>query len=439
LTALLRGIEAQAQGLAPAVRFLVIHHPVGTVRDQWLPTGGTSSLALSPILQPFEPLKSRMTVIDGLDIVAAKSGNKTHEGGMVAIMTGQPTFGKIGQQDHIAGGASIDQIFLERSARLKGRPFPSLQLAADTRSDRNEISPRVMSYAAPATPGTRAPMFPEMQPAVVQTRILGSMMPGGSAEAIARTRARRASVLDLIRGDLTRLRALVPAADRTKLDAHGAAIRDLERSFDQTTPVTPGKCPPTPAPRSYPDTTNQFGSNPFHAEVGQLHLALIRTAFTCDLTRVATFMWSPGTNHVTFGGLYPGMATTEHHPPSHSTSPDRLKALAAIDTWYSARTSEALQEWAKVPDPGGTGSLLDNTVVVYLTEVARGYDHDFQNTPMVLFGGPGARLPGGRFLKLPMNRPTNDLWLALAQVFDVNLTKLGAAEQQSGPLPGLVG
>jgi hypothetical protein len=439
LGALLRGIEASAQGQRPPVRFLVIHHPVGTVRDQWLPSGGASNLVLSPILAPFQPLQSNMTVIDGLNIVAAGSGNRTHEGGMVAIMTGQPTFGKIGQQDHLAGGPSIDQILLQRSARLSGTPFPSLQLAADTRSDRDEISPRVMSYAPPPMPGKRAPLFPEMQPSIVHMRILGSQMPAGSQEAVARARARRGSVLDLIRGDLDRMRALVPAAERTKLDAHGAAIRELERSFDQVAPVTPGSCAGLPAPRTYPATTNEFGSNPFHAEVGQLHLALIRTAFACRLSRVATFMWSPGTNHVTFGGLYPEMKTTEHHPPSHSTAPDRLKALAAIDTWYSARTSEALQEWKKLPDPDGQGSLLDNTVVVYLSEVARGYDHSFENAPVVLFGGPGVRLPGGRLLKLPANRPTNDLWLALSPVFDVDLGKLGAAEQYTGPLPGVVG
>jgi hypothetical protein len=439
LPALLRGFEARAAGLPPARRLLVIHHPVGTIRDRWLPTGGPNSLTLSPILAPFEPLRSHMTVVDGLDIVASRSGARTHEGGMVAIMTGQPTFGKIGQQDHIAGGASIDQIFLAQSPGLRGRPFPSLQLAADTRSDRDEISPRVMSYAEPPAPGKRAPLFPEMQPVTVYKRILGSMLPdGGTPEAVARIRARRASVLDLIRGDLGRLRALVPAAERSKLDAHGEAIRELEHTFDQAITVPTGRCMAPAAPKAYPDTTNEFGTNPYHAEVGQLHLALVRTAFACDLTRVATFMWAPGTNHVTFGGLFPGMKTSEHHPPSHSTAAAELKSLEMIDTWYSARTSEALQEWLKLPDPSGQGSLLDNTVVVYLSELARGYDHDFRNTPLVLFGGAGSRLPGGRLLRPSSNRPTNDMWLALSQIFEVNLTKLGASEQYTGPLPGLV-
>jgi hypothetical protein len=441
MAALLRGMEARAAGEPPRRRLLVIHHPVGTVRDQWLPQGGLDDFTLSPILAPFAPLRANMTIVDGLDIVAARSGNNTHEGGMVAIMTGQPTFGQIGQQDHIAGGPSIDQLFLEKSPRLQGTPFPSLQLAADTRSDRDEIAPRVMSYGEPPAMGQRAPLFPEVHPEIVYGRIFGSLMPGGAGPAgqgaLLRARARKKSVLDFLRADLGRLQQLAPASERPKMDAHAAAIRDLERSFDQAT-TGPAGCTAPPAPHPYPETTNQFGVNPFHAEVGQLHLALVRTAFQCDLTRTATFMWSPGTNHVVFGGLYPGMATSEHHPPSHSTAPEEISALVAIDTWYSQRTSESLQQWAKVPDPGGQGSLLDGTVVVYLSEIARGYDHDFKNTPLVLFGGPGVRLAGNRFLSLASNRPTNDLWLALSQVFDVNLTRLGAAQQFTGPLPGLL-
>ena len=436
----LRAMEARAQGKSPAVRLLVIHHPVGTVRDQWRPAGDGPQLALSPILAPFAPLQDKMTVIDGLDIVAARSGDSTHEGGMVAIMTGQPTFGQIGQQDHIAGAASLDQLFLARSARLQGTPFPSLQLAADTRSDRDEIAPRVMSYGDPPGMGQRAPLFPEVHPETAYMRIFGSLVPGGAmgADALGRARARKQSVLDFLRADLARLQQLAPAAERAKVDAHAAAIRDLEKSFDQAATAGRG-CAAPATPHGYPSTTNEFGTNPFHAEVGQLHLALVRTAFACDLTRTATFMWSPGTNHVVFGDLYPGMTPSEHHPPSHSTAPEEIRALVAIDTWYSQRTSEALQEWTKIPDPGGQGTLLDNTVVVYLSEIARGYDHDFHNTPMVLFGGPGVRLAGNRFLALASNRPTNDMWLALAPVFGVSLTRLGAAQQYTGALPGLVG
>jgi len=99
-------------------------------------------------------------------------------------------------------------------------------------------------------------------------------------------------------------------------------------------------------------------------------------------------------------------------------------------------------------------SLLDNTVVAYVTEVARAWDHNQTNVPVVLFGGKNTKLKGGTFVKvtggpLPIqtgpssassgsgNRPMNDVWLALAPVFGVTMSSLGSAAQFTGPLPGV--
>jgi len=441
---LLALLEGQAEGATAPKRLLVIHHPLGAVRDYWRPTGTERDFTLSPILQPFQPLKDKMVAIDGLDIVPSISGAATHEGGMVALMTGQPTLGRIesNEQDHAAGGASIDQLLLAHPSSSLKTPLGSLQLAADTRSDFNSISPRVMSYLPPL-PGepdivkANQPLYPEVQPQNAYNRLFSNLMPGGETGenqiTLARARARKKSVLDFASRDLQRLSLLAPASERSKLDAHADAIRKLEVTFD----MAPLSCVPLATPRQYPAFTNQTGDNPFHAEVGQLHLALIRTAFACDLLRVATFMWSPGTNHVVFGELLPEMKTGEHHPPSHSTDARVLRTLAAIDTWYSARTSEALQEFDKLMDIDGS-SLLSNTLVPYVTEIGRAYDHDFANSPVCVFGG-GSQVPGGRFLDFSQaHRPSNDVWLALAPVFGVGLPTLGAAEQYSGPIPGLV-
>ncbi|HMC61811.1 MAG TPA: hypothetical protein VKJ01_21640, partial [Candidatus Solibacter sp.] len=92
--------------------------------------------------------------------------------------------------------------------------------------------------------------------------------------------------------------------------------------------------------------------------------------------------------------------------------------------------------------------LLDNTIVVYVTEVARAWDHNQQNMPLIVFGGKNTGVKGGTFLKatggsLPQqnggtgNRPFNDLWLALAPKFGVNWPSLGAQTQFTGPLAGI--
>ena len=490
---LLRNIEAFAQtGQAPK-RFLVIHHPIGTVLDRWRPAGGatTSEFTLPYISAPYEPLRPNLVMIDGLNIVAASrvaagpTGDKTHEGGMVAIMTGQPTLGRIGQQDHSAGGASIDQILLERSPMLGGAastmktPFGSLQLAADIRSDRSEVSPRVLSYRAP-TEGesdinlARKPLYPDTQPLNVYSRIFGaaSGVPL-DAEQAAALLARKKSALDFMRSDLARLRTLVPASEKDKLDAHAQAIASLEATLQRTIVPVPGgdQCVKPMAPMAFVENGNgQAGSTlsgadyytPGQAEfhphelIGRAHLAMIRAAFACDLVRTATFMWSAGTNWVVFPGALNGKQITggaessPHHPPSHTTDAATVDWIAEIHRLYAEQTAAALLEFPAQIDVDG-GSMLDNTVVVVLSEVGRAYDHDFRNVPLLVFGSPKVRIEGGRFLSvsggpLPTannantgNRPTNALWLSLAPIFGVDLPSLGSASQDAGgPLPDLV-
>ena len=170
--------------------------------------------------------------------------------------------------------------------------------------------------------------------------------------------------------------------------------------------------------------------------IGKLHFDVIRASFQCDMTRVVTFQWSPGTNHVSFQGFYPPdlNAVKMHHPLSHeSNNPDVPEFLTRIDTWYSERTCALLMALESTPEVGGSGTLLDNTLVPYVTEVARA-DHSFNNAPFVVFGGKGVKLNGGRLKKFNPKRTVNDMWLACAKAFDVPLTTLGSSDMYTGPL-----
>ena len=205
--------------------------------------------------------------------------------------------------------------------------------------------------------------------------------------------------------------------------------------------------------------TGSPNSHP-HLDLGLNQLRLIKTAFACDLIRVATFMWSAGTNWVVFPGMFQGASikgnpqSTPHHPPSHSDpSGDTATRdwLNQINTFYSQATATVLQEFATTPDIDGN-MLIDNTVIVYLTEVARAWDHNQMNMPLIVFGGKNTRVKGGTFLKvtggtLPNqtggtsgNRPFNDFWLALLPIFGVNSSVLSGASgalMSTGALPGI--
>jgi hypothetical protein len=517
---LLRGIEARAAGMPAPLRFLVIHHPLGTQPAMWRPTATatTTTFMLPTISAPFEPLRPYMVMIDGLNIVSATvaangaAGAATHEGGMVALMTGQPTLGQIGQQDHVAKGASIDQLFLSKSPSLGAlgttspTPFGSLQLAADIRSDRDEIAPRTMSYLDSIPNQTnlslaRRPLAPETSPITTFMRIFGGPLPMGTTTAdAARLLAQKKSILDFMRHDLTRMQTLVPSSEKVRIDTQADAIQKLESSITaslagQTTtgpicskPMTPEQFTQSGAGASGTLAPKDANGNPLpsslhgvdyydpadatnhpHQRLGRAQLALIQAAFACDLVRVATFMWSAGTNWVVFPGALNGSraningvlgpASTPHHPPSHTTDANTLAWLAQVDLFYAQQTAAALQQFVAATDFDGN-NLLDNTVVTYVSEVGRASDHNQYNMPYAVFGGKNTRIvQGGKFLKvtdghLPslmgdgsdatnglkgpaINRPTNDVWLALAPIFGVNLPTLGDATQYQGPLAGI--
>jgi hypothetical protein len=448
----LRRSEAFAQGAPTPKRLLIIHHPVGTVRNNWVCQGTETSFTLSRILAPFEPVKKRMVVLDGMDIIAPGVGGG-HEQGTVTVMTGVRTtelYPGNGGDDPKAAGPSIDQRLLKGSTSLQGTPIASLQVSCDDRVDVGEISTRRLSYS-----GVAAPLEPYLVPHLTYQRVFGTMMagaPAASADALAKARMLKKSVLDFGLRDLAKLRELAPSSERERLDAHEAAIRELEQAFDAS-PMSARNCGITMSPPelkpfldgagnrigngNYSTTDSRMGEQTTHEMIGKLHFEVIKAAFTCDLTRVVTFQWSPGTNHVAFAGFYPPdmNAVKMHHPLSHEfNNPDAPEFLTRIDTWYSERTSAFLQALEATKDAAGV-SLLENTLVPYVTEVARA-DHSFNNAPFVVFGGAGVRLKqGGLLKKYNPKRTVNDMWLACAQMLDMpSLTTLGSQEMYKGPL-----
>jgi hypothetical protein len=509
LAPLLRSIEANAQGVPAPLRLLIIHHPLGTapLGVNWAPKSNvtTTSFTLPMESAPFAPLQSKMVMIDGLNLVTASKmggntgGQNTHEGGMVALMTGVPTLGQKGQQDHCAGGASIEQLLLAQSAGLGGAasttktPFGYLALAADIRSDRDEVAPRVLSYRPPIVNSdpnlARQPIYPETQPLNVYNRIFGGPLPMGTNSAAILEQ--KLSVLDFMRGDLARMQSIVPSSEKDRLAVHAMAIQSLEQSLRQSLGGMTGNpvCSKPAQPPNYA-TVGETGGGTIggisgtasnlsgvdyspamsnctpgtsmschpHQDLAVNQLRMIKSAFACDLVRVATFMYSAGTNWVVFPSTFQGAtisssalgnngSSTPHHPPSHTTDPATASWLNQINQFYSTITSQLLQEFAATPDIDGN-NLLDNTIVVYVTEVARAWDHNQENMPVLVFGGKNTRLKGGTYLKvtggsLPVqaggsgNRPLNDFWLALAPVFGVNWPSLGAPSQYTGPLAGV--
>src|SRR4051812_18197076 len=219
---------------ASPTRFVVFTTPNGTRNSLFWPTGTEKSFTLNEITKPLEAIKSKLTFLKGIRLndslqngaLGGTLGSE-HARGTGGMLTARPLnagkdFVSFGNTTSGWGsGQSLDQYLATRLA--PPTTFKSLQLGVHVRD--TEVRARI-SYT-----GSNQPVPPREDPKDVFTTLFGGAVstPGTPTDpAVARLWAQRKSVFDLMNGETQRLMGLVGAEDRTKLDAHLTAMREVE-------------------------------------------------------------------------------------------------------------------------------------------------------------------------------------------------------------------
>lgn len=466
LKVLLRNMEAMAAGASSPPRFLMTHFPVGTLKVRFLPTGSGSTYTATQFSKPFEDagLRNDMTVFWGFADNLNCPGGGGHEAGTPFTTTGCSGAGTRSNggeaDDGVAGGPSFDQVFLNKFKAQLARPGTGYANAiCDARVDSYETSTRCLSYgyttrsiAAANTSGNiteYTPQIPSLSPVDLYANVFGNFMPGGAAmpgatDAVVKALKLRKSVLDFSLTELDALKKLAPGSEASKIDLHAASIRKIETQLsDQIASggLSTSSCTMAPAKPTqtgggmgnavYSESVNTDDSKT-HQAVAEAHMGILLAAFQCDVIRVATFQFSPGTNHVSFGGMWPSdpKRIAMHHPVSHNggflggastadptglgaADKDRYEFLASVQTWYNTRLAGFLKQ-LKTTQDGFGGNILDYTTVPYVTEVAQS-NHSRNPKPAYLFGGTKLGLKHGTFQNFAQGRPQADLFLLCAQ------------------------
>jgi hypothetical protein len=160
------------------------------------------------------------------------------------------------------------------------------------------------------------------------------------------------------------------------------------------------------------------------------------SSFAADFARIATLQYtnSVGGARMHWLDIDEGHHELSHEPDSNEKAQDKL---TRINEWYCEQLAYLAQRLADTPEPGGGGSLLDNTLIVWTNELGKGNSHTLDNIPFVLVGnGLGFRM--GRSLKFK-KVPHNRLLLSLAHGFGHHLEQFGNPDYcGDGPLTGLV-
>lgn len=404
-------------------RLILVYTANGTYPQQWFPSNvrGETDFDLGPIHAPLASYKDNLVLVKGVhNEVATNPENNggPHQRGIGGLFTGQMLQqGEFkdgcGKSAGWADGMSVDQ----RVAQVVGRdtPFASLELGIRTQED--DVQGRI-SYAGPG-----APLPPIHSPRAVWERLFANGAASGSA-------SRRQAITDAVHAQFSSLRHRVSAADRDKFDAHLHLVDDLERRLEQADSPELTACGLVP---EQPPEQNANAEELMPA-ISRAQIDLLAVAFACDLTRVASLQYSTGFNRLRYPWLE---SLKEGHTLSHSgaSNVEAWEELGRRQQWHSGEIAYLLDRLSEIPE--GEGSVLDNTLVLWGTEVSQGNSHSHLDVPFLLAGGKSVGLRGGQYLQLE-GRSHGELLLSILHMFGVTDAHFGHPDHGDGLLEQLL-
>jgi hypothetical protein len=417
----MRPRRASAADPIPPRRLLIWFWGMGTIQNQYQPSGGETDFKLSRILQPFEPVRQDIVILQGL---ATHGYGHWHTS---ANMTGWKPGANGDGKGFQGGGATVDQ---ELAKRFMGKTRLSHLLLGVAVPRNNDKNTAVISWA-----GKSQGLLSENSPYATYERLFGSVEGGaGTAEELRILRARRRSVIDNALENARRLDKQLGGQDKQRLDAYFQGVREIERKLDA--PEAPGGVLPRP---NLGGTMLDFNAVKNVPELMKLHHALAVNALATDATRVVTIMTDAagtGRNH---GSFIPG-TDGGWHGVSHEATAASIEKMAKINIWYNQQFVSLLQELKSTPDAKGT--LLDNTLCWQMPEyganVPDGETHQHWRLPYVLAGRCGGAIRTGRKLSYPNKTMNNHLLVSIMNAFGFPDQTFGDPQYKGG-LKGLVG
>ena len=398
-------------------RLVIIFSPNGVVQPNFWPDEEGAEFTLKESLTPLEPFKDRMLTLHGVCDKVRGDGD-SHMRGIGCLLTGIELFpGNIqGGSDTPAGwssGLSIDQEiknFLQADAATRTR-FGSLEFGVMV-PDRADTWTR-MSYSGPNKPNT-----PIDDPYRMFAKMYGRMKDQENLK----------SILDDLQGDLQTLASNVNSEDRRLLEEQTTFVREMERELSSGPADGIGHAVPDLEPGVKEEADNM-------PRLSKMQIELMVNSFASDFTRVATLQYtnSVGDAKMRFLGVDQGHHELSHNPDDDEKSQEKL---TKINKWYAEQVAYLAKRLAETPEPGGGGSLLDNTLIVWTNELGKGNSHTLDNIPFVLVGN-GLDFKMGRSLKFG-KVPHNRLLMSLAHGFGHRINRFGNTDFCSvGPLPNL--
>ncbi len=390
-------------------RFGVVFLGCGVNEDHWGSEGSGSEMKLSKSLAPLEPLKSKINVIHGLFNKGAM-GLGIHPPQTGSLLTGAT----LTKGAALHSGISVDQMIASRTGQETLQP--SIVLACEqpiTGFHESNYSLAYSSHLSWQSPSSPVPN--EIYPSLAFDMLFENR---GSALNL--------SILDRVKERADRLSRKISASDNAKLDEYLTSVREVEKRVDGMR-KTKDKADDVAKLKNRPVWSMERPVNGLPEDLrehAKVMLDLIAIAFQTDKTRVATLLISRDLSAM----YYPFLDVTQaHHGASHYNNNDEYER---ITRWHVSQFAYLASKLDAMPE--GNGTVLDNSCLMFLSNLWVGRTHNNSRLPMVLAGGLGGTLQTGRTLDYvkvgDQNRKVCSLYLSLMDRMGIKLDRFGDAE-----------
>jgi hypothetical protein len=394
-------------------RFAALFMGNGINPNHWWAKGTGPEVELSKSLEPLAPFRSRLNVVSGLFNKHA-TGVGIHPGQTGNILSGAA----LQKGAVLRGGVTMDQELARRLGEETTQP--SLVLGCEqpiTGYHETNFSMAYSSHISWHDAASPVPM--EVYPSLAFDSLFDNQ---GSKRTL--------SILDRVKEHAAELRRQVSHSDQAKLDEYLTSVREVETRVERTRAMK-DRADDRAQRRGTRAITMPRPDNGLPEDIREhmrLMCDIIALAFQTDKTRVATLLLCRDLS----GLFYPFLdVRTAHHPASHS---DQSDAYERVSRYYVSQLAYLAGRLAAMPE--GEGTVLDNSCLMFISNMWSGSRHDSTKVPLLLVGGLGGTLETGRVLdythKGDANRKLCSLYLSLMDRMDVQLPRFGDADIRLG-------
>jgi hypothetical protein len=353
----------------------------------WFPHGNGTEFKFTKCMETLEPLRSELTVLSGFSHVASRNvhGHNNADQFLTGAATGD------GDREY-KNSISLDQLYASHVGDQTR--FSSLVMSTDGGTG-TARGAHTISFDRNGRP----------IPAEHRPKQVFDMLFVTSDKQSAKRLSLTRSALDDMLSDAHSLKQSLSLEDRKQFDEYLESVRQAEIKVEKAK-----KWLNAPLPNIERDHLDLELTTDEPREYLQTMFELVYLAFRTDSTRVATYQITRENGIGRSDHLSRAVGFNLAHQLSHETkNPDGWKNFGIYCRFLNEEFGRFIEKLRSTPEPAGSGSMLDNTLVLYGS--ASSAFHLSRNYPLILAGGKNMGLKHGRYINHAGNNFQGGPWL----------------------------